>query len=246
VPEERWLAVVTHSPARPSEVASVERPAVSKGGIFVAVVRRAGPRLIEASLIPTALFYCCLVFAGIGVAYAAALVWVYAALLVRLMRKGRVSPLLVLAAVGITLRTALALLQDSSFVYFAQPVLGSVAVGLVFLGSIAIGRPIVHALAHDFWPLTPEMLQCPGVARLLRRLTYLWAGVNFACGAATFTLLVVLPLPAFVAIKQFVSWGIIGMAVAVTIDRSVRTARREGFAAPHKPRRAARSVPAVA
>jgi intracellular septation protein A len=208
----------------------VERPVVSKAGIFLTVVRRAGPRLIEASLIPTLLFYCCLVFAGIGVAYAAALAWVYTALLVRIVRNGRVSPLLILAAVGITIRTVLSVVQDSSFLYFVQPVLGSVAAGVVFLGSIALGRPIVHALAHDFWPLTPEMLECPGVVRLLRRLTFLWAGVNFACAAATFTLLVVLPLPAFVAIKQFVSWGIIGVAIAITIDRSVRTARREGFA----------------
>jgi intracellular septation protein A len=206
---------------------------VSRFGIFLAVVRRAGPRLIEASLIPTALFYCCLVFAGIGVAYAAALAWLYTTLLVRLLRKGRVSPLLVLAAVGITVRTALAVVQDSSFLYFAQPVLGSAAAGVVFLGSIVIGRPIVHALAHDFWPLTPEMFECPGVVRLLRRLTFLWAGVNFACAAATFTLLVALPLPAFVAVKQFVSWGIIGVAIAITIDRSVRTAHREGFIGQH-------------
>ena len=208
-----------------------DRPSVSKVAIFLAVVRRAGPRLIEASLIPTALFYCCLVFAGIGVAYAAALIWLYSTLLVRLVRKGRVSPLLVLAAIGITIRTILSVAQDSSFLYFAQPVLGSVVAGLVFLGSIALGRPIVHALAHDFWPLTPEMLDCPGVTRLLRRLTYLWAGVNFACAAATFTLLVTLPLPAFVAVKQFVSWGIISVAIAITIDRSVRTARREGYVA---------------
>ncbi len=211
-------------------------PDLSRFGIFLAVVRRAGPRLIEASLIPTALFYCCLVFAGIGVAYAAALAWLYATLLIRLVRKGRVSPLLVLAAVGITVRTALAVVQDSSFLYFAQPVLGSAAAGLVFLGSIVIGRPVVHALAHDFWPLTPEMFECPGVVRLLRRLTFLWAGVNFACAAATFTLLVTLPLPAFVAVKQFVSWGIIGVAIAITIDRSVRTARREGFAAEREPK----------
>jgi hypothetical protein len=103
--------------------------------------------------------------------------------------------------------------------------------GLVFLVSIAVGRPLVQALAHDFWPLTPEMLESAAVARLLRRLTFLWAGVNFACAAATFTLLVVLPLPAFVAVKQLVSWGIIGVAIAITIDRSVRTARREGYVA---------------
>jgi len=233
---------LAEAPTPPIAHADDVKQTVSKVAIFLTVVRRAGPRLIEASLIPTALFYCCLVFAGIGVAYAAALAWVYSALLIRVVRSGRVSPLLILAAVGITIRTALSVVQDSSFLYFVQPVLGSTAAGVVFLGSIALGRPIVHALAHDFWPLTPEMLECPGVVRLLRRLTYLWAGVNFACAAATFTLLVVLPLPAFVAVKQFVSWGIIGVAIAITIDRSVRTARREGFVM----HQAVPPVPAVA
>jgi hypothetical protein len=209
-------------------VAPADRPQVSKLGIFRDVVRRAAPRLVEASLIPTALFYVALVSVGLGAAYAVALTWLYTALLVRVVRHGRVSPLLILAAVGMTVRTALAVAQDSPFLYFAQPV-------LVFLGSIAVGRPIVQGLAHDFWPISPEMLACPAVPRLLRRLTYLWAGVNFACAGATFALLVLLPLPAFVAVKQPVSWAIIGVAVAITIDRSVRTARREGFVAAVEP-----------
>ena len=224
---------VQHLP--PAPVAPVTVPSVSKCSVFVAVVTRSAPRLIEASLIPTALFYCCLVMAGIGAAYAAALLWLYAAAGSRLVRRRPVPPLLVLGAIGITVRTTIAVMSGSTFVYFAQPVLGSLVIGCVFLASVALGRPMVRALALEFWPLTPDMLANPAVSRLLRRLTFLWAGVNLAVGAATFTLLVVLPLPAFVALKQVVAWSITGVGIAVTIDRSVRTARREGFAA-HTPR----------
>jgi len=71
----------------------------------------------------------------------------------------------------------------------------------------------------------------PSVVRLLRRLTFLWAGVNLAIGAATFTLLLLLPLPAYVALKQPVAWSITAAGIAITIDRSVHTGRRAGFAA---------------
>jgi hypothetical protein len=209
--------------------AGTPRPALSKLSVFVAVVTRAAPRVVEASLIPTALFYTCLVLAGIGAAYAAAVFWLYAAVVTRLVRRRPVPPLIVLAAIGITVRTTVSLASGSTFVYFAQSVLGSLVVGCVFLGSIALGRPMVNALALEFWPLTTEMLENPLVDRLLRRLTYLWAGVNFAIGATTLTLLVVLPLPVFVAVKQLVAWAIMGAGIAITIDRAVRTARRAGI-----------------
>lgn len=217
-------------------------PAVSKAAVFLAVTRRSAPRLIEASLVPTALFYCALVFIGIGAAYAAALLWLYAAAGSRLVRRRPIPPLLVLGAIGITVKTAISVASGSTFLYFAQPVLGSLVVGCVFLASIPLGRPMVQALALEFWPLTPEMAAHPAVIRLLRRLTFLWAGVNFAVGAATLTLLIGLPLPLFVAVKQPVAWTITGGGIALTIDRAVRTARRNGFAADRRPTKASAVV----
>jgi hypothetical protein len=206
-------------------------PTVSKVSVFLSVVTRSAPRLVEASLIPSALFYCALVLSGIGTAYAVAILWLYGALATRLLLHRRVSPLLLLGAIGITIRTIVAVASGSSFVYFAQQVLGSLVVGCVFLASVALRRPIVEALAHDFWPLTPEMRAHPAVTRLLRRLTFLWAGVNLAIFGATFTLLLVLPLPMYVALKQPVAWAITAAGIAITIDRSVHTGRRAGFAA---------------
>jgi Protein of unknown function (DUF3159) len=208
---------------------SIVPSALSKLTIFVAVVRRSGPHLIEASLIPTAIFYCSLVLAGLGWAYAAALVWLYAAVLCRLVRHRPIPPLLVLGAIGITVRTTISLASGSTFYYFAQPIFGSLVMGCVFLVSLIVGRPMVERLALEFWPLTPEMLGRPAVLRLLRGLTFLWAAVNLVIGATTLTLLLSLPLAAYVAVKQVASLTITGLAIAVTIDLSVRTARREGF-----------------
>jgi hypothetical protein len=200
--------------------------------VFWKVVRRSGPHLLEASLIPTALFYCCLVLVGLGAAFAAALLWTYAALACRLLRGRPVPPLLVLGVIGITVRTTIAVASGSTFIYFAQPIAGSLIMAGVFLVSVVIGTPMVERLALEFWPLTPEMLARPAVSHLLRGLTFLWAGINLAIGATMLTLLLCLPLPTFVAIKQLVSLAITGTGVALTIDRSVRTARREGLMEP--------------
>jgi hypothetical protein len=202
---------------------------LSRAAVFGSVVRRSGPHLLEASLIPTALFYACLVMVGLGTAYAAALLWLYASVAVRLVKHLPIPPLLVLGVVGITVRTTVAVASGSSFFYFAQPVANSLVMTGVFLISIVIGRPLIEKLALEFWPLTPELLAVPSVSRLLRGLTFLWAGVNLAIGATTLTLLVTLPLATYVAVKQIASLALTGAGIAVTIDRSLRVARREGY-----------------
>ncbi len=202
---------------------------LSRAAVFASVVRRSGPHLLEASVIPTALFYSCLVMAGLGTAYATALLWLSASVATRLLRHRPIPPLLVLGLVGMTVRTAVAVASGSSFVYFAQPVASSVVMAGVFLGSILIGRPMIEKLALEFWPLTPELLALPSVARLLRGLTFLWAGVNLAIGATTLTLLLSVPLATYVAVKQVASLAITGTGIAITIDRSLRVARQEGY-----------------
>jgi len=202
---------------------------LSRAAVFTSVVRRSGPHLLEASLIPTALFYACLVIAGLGTAYAAALLWLYASVLVRLARHKPIPPLLLIGVVGITVRTTVAVASGSTFIYFAQPAANSLVMTGVFLISIAVGRPLIEQLALEFWPLTPELLALPSVSRLLRGLTFLWAGVNLVIGATTVTLLVCVPLATYVALKQLASLAITGAGIAITIDRSLRVARREGY-----------------
>ncbi len=225
-------------------------PELSKRTIVASVVRRGGPKLLEASFIPSALFYTALTLGSLGAAYVVAIGWTYSCLARRLVRRQEVTGVLVLASVGITIRTALAVASGSTFVYFAQPIIGTVITGGVFLGSIAIGRPLIAKLAHDFWPITEEQAAIPRVRRLMTGLTVLWAGVNLATASMTFLLLISLDLTTFLALKQITGLAITLTAIAITIVWSHRTACHEGIIAPSQ-RRTARAVsvdevPAVA
>jgi Protein of unknown function (DUF3159) len=211
-------------------------PEISKRAVVVAVLRRGGPKLLEATVIPGFLFYLALVLGGLPVAYLTALAWIFGCLARRLVTGRAVPPILILGAVGISVRTAVAVATGSRFLYFAQPILGTVATGGVFLVSLVVGRPLIGRLADDFWPITPEMAINPRVLSLFRGLTMLWAGVNMASAALTLTLLLSLPLTTFVAVKQVSGLAITVSAVVVTIVWSHRTACREGIVSAPRPR----------
>lgn len=206
-------------------------PEFSKRAILAAVVRRSGPHLIEATVIPAVLFYCCLIAFGLGAAYGAALGWSYAAVARRKLSHRPVPPMLVLGVIGITVRTLVAIVSRSPFIYFFQPVLGSVAMACVFLISVGIGRPLIGRLAGEFWPMTPEVAARPRVLRLFRNLTLMWGALNLASAALTLTFLVSLPLGVFLAAKQVSAFGITALGVFVTVSMSLTTGRREGLAA---------------
>lgn len=194
-----------------------------------AIARRALPNLLEATLVPAALFYVVLVHVGPGAAMVATLAWSGGALGRRLTRHERVPSLLVLSLSGLAVRTAVGVASGSAALYFVQPVVTAVVMGLVFLGSLAVGRPLVAGLASDFCPLSPDVTSRPGVARLFRRLTALWAGVHLATAAVTLGLLTSLPLATFVAVKTAACLAITAAGVALTLSWSLRTVRSEGL-----------------
>jgi len=204
-------------------------PGVTRLAVLAAVARRILPQIIEATVAPAVLFYVFLELFGLGAAFVVALVWSFGAIGRRLATRCPVTPLLVLASVGLTIRTVAAVASHSSFVYFIQPVMGTAVMGLVFLGSVVVGRPLIARMAHGFCPLTHDVLQRPGVVSLFQRLTILWAGVNFVTAATNFAMLQSMSVSSFVAAKTLSGWVITVSAVVVTVAASVRTARREGL-----------------
>jgi hypothetical protein len=204
-------------------------PHLSHLGVLRTVARRAVPTLVEATLVPVLLFYVAMFAAGIWAAFAFALAWSYGALVRRYLLGHPLPPILVLSTVALTVRTAIALGSGSTFIYFFQPVLGTLAMAGVFLGSIALGRPLVARLATDFWPLSDEVVAHPAVVRLFRGLTVLWAGVYASTAITTFVLLQTLPTSSFIAAKMLTGYLITGTAIMVTIAWSITTARRENL-----------------
>ena len=155
---------------------------LSKLHVLAVIGRRSLPSLIEATLFPAVLFYVCLVHFGPGVAMIAALSWSYGAIARRVLSGKPVPAVLVLAVLGLTTRTIFGVMSGT-FIYFLQPVVTTLALSVVFLASLWIGRPIIGRLAHDFCPLSPEIASLPSIERLFAVLTVLWAGVHLVSAA---------------------------------------------------------------
>jgi hypothetical protein len=203
----------------------------SRWRVVKTVGNRLVPTLIEATLIPTVLFYAVLASTReLVVALLTGLAWSYVAVLRRLLRGREVPALLILTSLGVTIRTIVFLFSGNAFVYFAQPILGTVVTSLAFGVSVLVGRPLIARFAGDFCTLSVEVSDRPAVARLFRRLTLLWAVVNLTSAAVSVVLLVTLPVGAFVGSRTVAMWAITSSGVVATVWESVRVCRREGLA----------------
>ena len=187
------------------------------------------PYLIEATIIPTALFYTLLVLGDMRWALGGALIWSYGAVARRVVGDRPVPALLILATLGITVRTTVYLLSSNDFVYFVQPIMRTTLTGLMFAVSVAVGRPLIARFANDFCPLSADVSVRPGIHRLFKRLTILWALVNVLAAASSLALLLTVPVSVFVVTAAVSAWIVTCTGVVVTVADSVTTARREGL-----------------
>lgn len=201
----------------------------SQLSIVKAVGRRLLPYLIEATLIPAALFYAFLIAFDLGWAIAAVAVWTYAAIGRRILTGRSVPGLLVLATVGISVRIAIFLFNGNEFVFFFQPIMRTVATAACFALSAVCGRPLIARFATDFCRLGPDVLDRPAVVRLFRRLTFLWAGVNATAAMVSLTLLLTAPIAVFVGASAFANWILTCGGVVLTVSGAARLARTEGL-----------------
>jgi uncharacterized membrane protein len=159
----------------------------------------------------------------------AALAWALLLLVGRALRSRRIPGILVLAVIGLTIRTTVAMASGSTFLYFLQPVITTMVVAVVFLASLRTDRPMVARLAQDFCPLTKDITDRAGVKSHFRRLTVMWSGVNVLNGLITLWLLLALQSSSFLAMKTLTVAVVTYSAVAVTVAASLRVCRKEGL-----------------
>jgi len=195
--------------------------------VLGAVTRRIVPTLIEATVIPAVLVYTFLALRSLVAAMGAALSWAFGVLLWRRLAGRAIPGVLVLAAIGLVVRTVVAMAAGSATLYFLQPVATTLVLAAVFLASLGSDRPIIARLAGDFCPLAPDVARRPAITKLFRDLTVVWAAVHVTSAVTTLTLLATLPTATYVAVKTLASVSICACAVVVTVARSVQIARRE-------------------
>ena len=180
------------------------------------LARHALPSLVEATLAPMALFYCVLPTLGLWPAIGSSLVWSYAAVTRRLVTGRRVPGMLIIAAALATARTAVAAASHSPFLYFVQPVLATALLGLTFLGSAVVGRPLTERLAADLIPFPDGFLTRPPVRRFFAGIAVLWGVNQLANAAVTLWLLTHEPLDVFVVAHNGASWTLAGASILVS------------------------------
>jgi hypothetical protein len=135
---------------------------------------RATRLLAETVLIPTALLAILLHVSGLVVAFAAALGWVYLTVAVRWFAGRRMPGTLMLCVTMLTGRACIALWLSSAVVYLIQPVLGSIFMAAIFMGSAILGRPLTLRLARDFVHLPKHVLDRHRVQKMFRDVAILW------------------------------------------------------------------------
>jgi hypothetical protein len=139
-----------------------------------ATVLRAGRLLLEAVVVPTVLLAVLLHVIGTTNSILVAVGWCVCAIGFRWLVDRRLPGTLLLGSAALAARAAFALASGSLLIYLLQPVLGSVVMALLFLGSAAFGRPITLRLARDFVHVPAHILDRTGVRRMFTEVAVIW------------------------------------------------------------------------
>ena len=166
---------------------------------------------------------------GFRGALIAALGWSFLALARRLHRGERISMLLLLGTLLLTLRTTVSFITGSAFLYFAQPMAGTIVIAFVLFGSALVGRPFTQRFAGDFCPMDPALLARPLVHRFFVRISVLWATVLLLNAGFVLWLLVTSSLHAFVLERAAVTYSMTACAIYVSIRQFVVMMRGDGI-----------------
>lgn len=196
---------------------------------LVTVIKRVSLSLLVAVVVPAVTFYGFFALFGVWTAIIAALVWTYGAIAWRALSRRRTSGLLILTAILMTGRTALALVADSTWLYFLQPIISDGIVATAFLLSLASARPMVARLAGDFYPMDHELAMRPRIRRLFRNLTVLWAVLGLLKASMTLWLLQSQSLDTFILVKSISMLLINTLAAFATVGLAALVARKEGL-----------------
>jgi hypothetical protein len=135
----------------------------------------------------------------------------HGALLVKVLRHKPILAAALLTAGLLSIRTVVMFLTGSAFIYFLQPVAGTVALATVIAASALAGRPILDRLAHEFCPFPPELSAQLRKHRFFARLSAVWAATYLINAIGTIWLLRTMSVGGFVVVKS-----ILGPALTIT------------------------------
>jgi hypothetical protein len=193
------------------------------------IVRQVLTRAVLVSLLPMAVFYATLSLYGVRAAALVTASLYYVGLLSRVIRRQPVLAAALLAAGLLALRTIIVFLTGSAFIYFLQPVAGTVAVATAFAATALAGRPVLERLAHEFCPIAPELSDHLRSAQFFTWLSLVWTVTYGVNAVGTVWLLTTSSLHGFIMIKAFVGPLLTSTAGLITFLLFRHTVRRRNL-----------------
>lgn len=196
---------------------------------LLGLARHALPNILEGTVWPFVIFYVFLWTTNVWGALIAALVYSYVGVARKMLAGKRVSGLLALTTLTLTVRTILGFASGSVVVYFLQPSLAKAALAAALLLSLTGREPLLVKLARDFVPFSDEIMDRKCVQRFFVHATLLWVGLLLAhSGLATYVLLNE-SVNFYVAFKSVLNLVVKGGGIALSFAWFVVVARRNGM-----------------
>jgi hypothetical protein len=159
-----------------------------------------GPRFIRDALGPVVVFYVGWKTLGLVTGILAATAVTIAAFVWE-RRQGRTG---IGASIGLTIAMVQAftgLASGSARWYFAPQVVANTLGGLVFLGSVLIGRPLAGVFATESYPFPPAVKASAAFRRVFGRISLAWAAYLLGRGALRLAMLVHASVEVFLVVS---------------------------------------------
>jgi intracellular septation protein A len=165
------------------------------------LVRSVGPRLARDVLGPTLSFYLIWKLTGsvlLGIAVGSS----FSLIAYRYERRhGRPGVIARLVLAFVVVQAVVGVVTGSATAYLVQPAILGAINGCVWLGSVAIGRPLAGVFAHEVFLVDEQTRSSPEVRAVFRRVSLLF-GVFFVVFAAIqLAVLLVFGIGVFVAVR---------------------------------------------
>jgi hypothetical protein len=180
------------------------------------ILKHAGTTILLASLVPMAVFYISMSLFGLRTAVLATVAWYYAGVLLKIVRRQPILAAALLGAGLLSIRAVIMFVTGSTFVYFLQPVAGTVATATFLAATALAGRPVMDRLAHEFCPIPADMSTRLRDARFFSRLSVVWSLTYFVNAGGTVWLLTNASLTGFIVLKSILSPALVFAAVVAS------------------------------
>ena len=189
------------APGDPSEQLRQAALEQDTSGMSRTLLRSAGPRLLRDILGPTLSFYAGWKVTGnvvVGIALGTA---VSLAAYRYERRRGRPGAIAQLVLAFVVLQAVVGLATGSATAYLMQPAILGAINGAVWLGSVAIGKPLAAVFAAEVFPVDEETRASEEFRSVFRHVSLVFGTFFLVFAAVQLVVLLAVGVDAFVALR---------------------------------------------